>query len=233
MSSVLAVPLPQSKWSIESQWIGAYVAGQAICIGTATAAYGLALLIGANDPAASSLLKSVSFGLAIATELIFAVAITMMRGLVLRQVIPAFPIRLWLVVVVAMMMALHVVVGSSAYDPAAARPRPDMTPGFLVIGLLMSGIAGLIMGLIFGTVEALVVRRAADGAMVWALMTGAAWGVGTMLMMGVGGLMMLYPGLSPALVAVVGGATKIAGGAVVALVTLPALKGLRPRQSAV
>ena len=227
--SSLAVPMPQSQWSIGSQWIGAYVVGQAICLATAAASYGLAVLIGANDPAAGAALKTIALGLTIVTELIFAIAITTMRGLVLRQVLPAFPIRLWIVVIVALMMLLHLAAGASSLDPAAVRAKTEMTPGFFAIGLLMASIAGLIMGLIFGTVEALVVQRVADGAMVWALMTGAAWSAGTVLMMAVGGVMLLYPGLSPAAIAIVGAATKIAGGAIVGLVTLPALKGLRPR----
>jgi hypothetical protein len=229
MSSLVSVSLPRPKWSIGSQWVAAYVAGQAICVVTAAAAFGIATLIGANDPAASGTLKGVAVALAVVTELIFVIAITTMRGLVLRQVLPAFRFRLWIAVVAGAMMALYALSGASSFEQAAARTTQEMTLSLLMFALVGASIASLIVGLLFGALEAMVIRRAADGAIVWALMTGLGWSVGTVTLIAVGGAVLIYPGLSPVAMAVLAAVAKIAGGAVVALATLPALKQLRPR----
>jgi hypothetical protein len=229
MSSLVVASPPRSNWSIGSQWVGAYVAGQVICVTTAAAVFGIATFIGANDPAATGTLKGVAVALAVLTELIFVFAITTMRGLVLRQVLPAFPIRLWVVVVAGAMMALYALSGASSFGQATARANPEMTSSLLMFALVGASFASLIVGLIFGAIEAMVIRRAADGAIAWALITAVGWSAGTVTLIAVGGAVMLYPGHSPAATAVLAGMAKIAGGAVVALATLPALKQLRPR----
>ena len=49
-------------------------------------------MIGANDPVAARL-SSAAFWLALGAELTFAVSLAMLRGLVLRQVLPNFSMR--------------------------------------------------------------------------------------------------------------------------------------------
>jgi hypothetical protein len=228
MSTALAVPLPQSRWSIGQQWIAAHIAAQLICFATAGAAYGIASLIGANDPAAGPALLKAALGLAVVTEVIFALASATLRGRVLRQVFPAFPMQLWVFVVAGYILLFGALSGFSG-TAAAPRSAPQFSAGFLLSGLAIISIAGAMMGLVVGTLEALVLRRAAQGAAYWVIWSAVAWSAGIALIFLAGGVMLTVGGLSPVTLVVLGAATKLLAGAVFGVLTLPALKHMQPR----
>ena len=58
-----------------------------------------------------------------------------------------------------------------------------MTAGTWAIGISVAAVMALIMGLVIGCIEALVLRRVSEGAGFWALMVGAAWSAGLVLLM--------------------------------------------------
>ena len=234
MSSVLAAPVPRSNMSLGQKWLGVNVLAQVICVVTAGAAYGVVRLIGADDPAAGASLKNVAYGLTIGTELVFAMSVATLRGVVLRQVLPSFPLLLWIGVVIAYLMSLHFVTGLSpgSNTPVAVRTPTQMSAGLFMLGIGMTAFAGLIMGTIVGTIEALVIRRASEGAAFWAVMTACAWSAGAVLAFVLGSLVLMKPDLSDTTIALAGAAAKLAMGAMAGLITLPALKQLKPRQQA-
>jgi hypothetical protein len=234
MSSVLAVPVPQSGMSLGQQWVGANILAQVICLATAGAAYGVARLIGADDPAAGASLKNIAYGLTLGTELVFAISVAALRGVVLRKVLPGFPLLLWIGVVLAYLMTLHFITGLSpaSNTPVTVRTTTQMSAGLFVLGIGMTAFAGLIMGTIVGTIEALVIRRVSEAAAFWAMMTACAWSAAAVLAFVLGSLAMMQPGLSDTVIAIVGAVAKLAMGAMAGLITLPALKQLKPRQQA-
>ena len=230
MSSVLVSDAPQPKMSFGQQWVGAHVLAQLICVAASAAAYGIGSMIGANDPMTGATLKSAAFWLALGAELTFAVSLAMLRGLVLRQVLPNFSMLLWMAVVMAYVMSFYLLFGTSPASNAPAGVVSSMTAGTWAIGISVAAVMALIMGLVIGGIEALVLRRVAAGTGFWALMVGAAWSAGLVLLMvffvAVDALM---PGASAVTLAVLGAVAKLALGALTGLVTLPALKNLRPR----
>jgi hypothetical protein len=230
MSSTLAMSPPKAVPSIARQWIAAHIAAQLICLTVAAAAYGLATLVGANDPAAGALLKQAAFGLSIAVELIYAVAAAMLRGAVLRQVLPAFPMRLWVVAVAGYLMVFGLLSGLAGQNPApVARGAAQIGGTLMLQGIAMCALLGLLMGLVVGTIEALVLRRAADGAICWALLTAVAWSAGITVVFVAGRVMLMAPGLSMNAMMALGALTKLVVAIVVAAITLPALRQLQPR----
>lgn len=96
----------------------------------------------------------------------------------------------------------------------------------------MTALAGLIMGMIVGTIEAFVIRRAAEAAAFWAMMTACAWSAGAALAFLLGSIAMIKPDLSATTIAIVGVTAKLLMGAMAGLITLPALEQLKPRQRA-
>ena len=230
MSSVLVADAPQPKMSLGQQWVGAHVLAQLICVAASAAAYGIGSMIGANDPVAGAALKSAAFWLALGAELTFAISLAMLRGLVLRQVLPNFSMLLWMAVVMAYVMSFYLLFGTSSASTAPAGAASNMTAGSWVIGISVAAVMALIMGLVIGCIEALVLRRVSEGAGYWALMVGAAWSAGLVLLMVFFAIAhALMPGASAATLTVLGAVAKLALGALTGLVTLPALKKLKPR----
>jgi hypothetical protein len=231
MSSVLIAEAPR-RMSLGRQWIGAHVLAQLICVAASAAAYGIGSVIGANDPAAGAALKSTAFWLAFGVELTFAISIAALRGLVLRQVLPNFSMLLWMAAVMAYVMSFYLLFGMSSAQNTAAGAASNMTASTWAVGISVAAVMALIMGLVIGSIEGLVLRRVADGAGRWALMVGLAWSAGIVLLVTFfAAADALLPGASAATLAVLGAVAKLALGALTGLITLPALRHLRPRQA--
>lgn len=230
MSTVLAVSMPQPRWSVGTQWIAAHVSAQLICLGTAAAAYGIATLVGANDPAAGAALKNVAYGLAILTELIYAFAAASLRGAVLRQVLPVFPMRLWVAVVVGYIMLLGLMSGFTTSSVApAARVAPQLTTSYVLFGVMLSLISGTVVGVAIGAIEALVIRRAADGAAYWAVWMAVAFSASMAVVLAIGTAMLMVPDLSATTIMAIGVVAKLLVGLLMGALTLPALLHITPR----
>lgn len=228
--SALSLSNPESKRSIALQWIGAHLLAQVVCIGTATLAFGLARLLGiATGPAASYL--SVAFVLMLATEAIFIVASAWLRGSVLRRVLPRFEMVPWMIVVAGYMLAFALVSGFSTRLPTTdvAPAAVSLSATALLNGGMIATIMGAIVGLLVGGLEALVIRRAAEGAGVWVLMTMVAWAAMIAMLM-MSSVLLLTLGATTGMAALAGGvAMKFASALLMALLTLPAVLQITPR----
>ena len=232
MSSVLIAEAPRPKMSLGQQWIGAHVLAQLICVSASAAAYGIGSMIGASDPVPGAVLKSASFWLMFGVELTFAFSIAGLRGLVLRQVLPNFSMLLWMAAVLAYVMSFYLLFGAPFVPNSPAVATANMTASTWAIGISAAAVMALVMGLVIGSIEGLVLRRVAGGAGRWALMVGLAWSAGIVLLMTFfAAADALLPGASAATLAVLGAVAKLALGALTGLITLPALKHLKPRQA--
>ena len=229
VSSTFAIA-PQSLPSVSRQWVRAHVLAQVVCLAAAAGVYGLSQLIGANDPGASQTLKTVAIALALGGELIYAVAAAYLRGAVLRQLLPGFPLLGWSLVVVGYLMVTAMFTTLTGNDASAPlKTSPQITAPILLAGFGFLAVLGLVFGLAIGAIEALVLRTVARGTGQWIKWSGLAWG-GAMLLIYVAGMVALKnPGLSPFTLALLGGAIKLAFGLVVGAATLPALTKLTPR----
>jgi hypothetical protein len=96
-------------------------------------------------------------------------------------------------------------------------------------GIMIGGIMGAIVGLLVGGLEALVIRRAAEGAGLWVLMTMVAWGA-VLAMLTSSSMLLVTFGATSGMAAIAGGvALKFASALLLALLTLPAVLHITPR----
>lgn len=230
MSALSISSSPETKGLIARQWIGAHLLAQVVCVAMASAGYSIAKLFGIATPASPKAYLSVAFALALVTELIFVVASAWLRGAVLRQVLPRFQMTPWLVVVGGTMLAMALLSEFSTKVPAdGARAAAGLTTDALMKGLMVSTVAGGIFGLLVGTLEALVIRRAAEGAGLWVLMSAVAWSAAVSLLVTSSLLMVKLDPMSSAMAVAAGFAMKFASALLIALLTLPALLAITPR----
>lgn len=227
--SALSLSNPESKRSIAMQWIGAHLLAQVVCLLTGLLALGIAKALGiATGPMPSYL--SVAFVLMLAMEAIFVVASAWLRGAVLRRVLPRFEMVPWMVVVAVYMLTFALLSGFSTRLPTAdVTPAAAITTTALLNGAMIATIMGAIIGLLVGGLEALVIRRAAEGSGLWVLMTMVAWGA-LLGMLVTSSLLLVTFGATSGMAAIVGGvALKFASALLLALLTLPAVLQITPR----
>ncbi|MBM3530130.1 MAG: hypothetical protein FJX62_18765 [Alphaproteobacteria bacterium] len=233
MSAALDVYSQHSNPSLGRQWVLAHVGAQVVFLAAAGIAYLSSVAIGAEDPAAGVTLKRIALGLTVAADVIFALAFAWMRGAVLQVAVPKFPMTLWMIVVTGYMSAFFVLGNVFGVTPAVAPPT-SIAPTLFFGGLMAALIAGALLGAVFGTVEALVIRRAAQGALLWVVWMAAAYSVDIAVLYSASVLALQTLGAtaltttSLAASAALVGVMKIFAGLILALVTLPALKALRP-----
>lgn len=215
--------------SLALQWVGAHLLAQLVCIVTASAGYGLAKLFGLTPPGSARTFLSAAFAIGLVTELIYVTASAWLRGRVLRKVLPRFSMTPWLIVVGGYMLALALLSGFSTVVPAEGmRPQPGVSTDMLMKGVMVSTIAGALFGLLVGSLEAIVIRRAAEGTGVWILASMIAWSAALTALVSSSLLLVQVDPASPSML-VAGFAMKIVSALIVALLTLPALLAITPR----
>jgi hypothetical protein len=228
--SALSLSNTQSKSSIAVQWIGAHLLAQVVCIATALLMLGIAKVLGiATGPMPSYL--SVAFALMLAMEAIFIAASAWLRGSVLRRVLPRFEMAPWMIVVALYMLAFALLSGFSTRLPAVdTTPQAaSMTTSALMNGAMIATIMGALVGLLVGGLEALVIRRAAEGAGLWVLMTMVAWGA-MLAMLTSSSMLLVALGATTGMAALAGGvALKFGSAMLMAVLTLPAVLHITPR----
>ncbi len=230
MSALTISSQPEAKGAIARQWIGAHLLAQVICLVTASIGYGGAKLLGIATPDSPKSYLSVAFALALVTELIFVVASAWLRGAVLRQVLPRFQMVPWLIVVGGYLLAMALLSGFSTKVPIdGARAAADLTADALVKGLMVSTVLGAIFGLLVGSLEALVIRRSAEGAGLWVLMTMVAWSAALSFLVVSSLLLVKLDPMSATMSMATGFALKFASALLIGLLTLPALLAMTPR----
>jgi hypothetical protein len=230
MSSTLALPESGLRSALVRQWIMAHVIAAAVCVATAFAASSLAKVFGFDAKDAAPAAKYAAIALVVVVEVVYAFTYAWLRGAVLRQVFPNFPMRAWCIVIVAMILALATVAGFSA-DTVTRTPSAGsaFTLDKLPMLLLAMAVAASVIGLVFGTLEALVLRTVATGAGVWAMMSAVAHAAGAVVL-ALGSLpVLLQPGLGEATMLVAALVVRVLMQGTVGAVMLPALKSLSPR----
>jgi hypothetical protein len=228
--SALSLSNTQSNGSIAMQWIGAHLLAQVVCIAIALLTLGIAKVLGIATGAMPSYL-SVAFALMLAMEAMFIAASAWLRGSVLRRVLPRFEMAPWMIVVALYMLAFTLLSGFSTRLPAVdTTPQAvSMTASALMNGIMIGSIMGAIVGLLVGGLEALVIRRAAEGAGLWVLMTMVAWGA-VLAMLTSSSMLLVTFGATSGMAAIAGGvALKFASALLLALLTLPAVLHITPR----
>ena len=212
------------------QWICAHLLAQLVCIATVSAGYGLAKLFGIATPNSARTFLSAAFVIGVVTELIYVAASAWLRGAVLQQVLPRFRMLPWLAVVGGYMLAMALLSGFSTVMPAdGTRKVTEVTADFLMKGLITSTVMGAIFGLLVGSLEALVIRRAAEGAGLWILMNMVAWS-GALSMLVTSSLLLVKAApMSATMIVAVGFAMKITSALIIAVLTLPAVLYITPR----
>ncbi len=232
MSAALAIPVSQLSPSTSRQWLLAHVLAQLVCLGTAAGVYGLSHVIGATDPAAGQAMKTLALVLGLATELIYVVALAMLRGTVLRRVLPGFPMLAWTFAVTGALMFVPLLLAVTGSNAAPIKTVPQLTNAMLLSGFGFVVVLGFVFGLLVGSVEALVLRKVARGGGQWIKWSGFAWGGAMVAVYATGLIAVKNPQLSIASLAVLSVVMKIAQGLMIGAATLPALERLEPRYQA-
>ena len=210
----------QAASSLERQWLYAHVAAQIIGLSAAAAAYGLSRAVGAN-------VAAVAFGLG--AELVFAISFAALRGVVLRRVLPAFPLAAWIVAVAAALMLVPVAAALFGAGAAPVPSVPRVTHAMLNAGFGFMVFVGLLFGLLIGAVEALMLRKSALNLGQWVKWSGYAWGGSTVVVYMAGLIVMGNPSLSVSSFALLVLVMKIVQSVLIAGTTWTALEQIEPR----
>jgi hypothetical protein len=230
MSSTLALPESGLRSALVRQWVMAHVVAAAVCVVTAFAASGLAKVFGFAAKDATPAAKYAAVALVVIVEVIYALTYAYLRGAVLRQLLPKFPMRAWCLVIVGMILAIATVAGFSA-NTVTKTPQTAsaFTADKIPMLLLAVSIASLVIGLIIGTIEALVLRRVATGGGVWAMLSSVAFAAGAIVFALGSSLVLLQPGLGEATMLLASLVLRILMQGTVGLVMIPGLRSLQPR----
>jgi hypothetical protein len=153
--------------SIGSQWIKANAIGAAINIAVTFVAFLVGQMLGVNESGASGVIQT-GFVIVAAAALTFGLFVLgYLSGVVLRTKLPAFPMRNWL--------ALYVVLGAIfGLISALAWLNPETSQDIgpvdtdVVVGLALgAAIAGVAISAAVGSLQALILRPAAEGLGRW------------------------------------------------------------------
>jgi hypothetical protein len=152
---------------IGSQWIKANVIGIVIYVAATFIAYLLGWLLGVNEPNAARSLQVAYVVIATVALACGLLVLGYLAGVVLRTVLPAFPMRGW----VALYLVTGVLAGlASAIVWLTPETTPDVGPVDLDLVLALSlgaALIGAFGGALFGALQALIMRSAARGLLLW------------------------------------------------------------------
>jgi len=152
---------------IGSQWIKANAIGGVINVALTFVAFLIGQLLGVSEPAAAMAVQSGFVVIATAALAFGLFVMGYLSGVVLRAKLPAFPMRNWL--------ALYVVLGAifgliSAVAWLTPETSPDIGPvdtDIVVAVAIGAVIVGVMIGAAVGSLQALVLRPAAQGLGRW------------------------------------------------------------------
>ena len=157
----------EPRRDIGPQWIKANVIGGVIYVTVTFVAYVVGLILGVNEPGTSIALQAVFVVIATAALAFGLLVLGYLAGVVLRTKVPAFPMTGWL----ALYGIAGVLVGLvSALAWLTPETSPDLDPidADIVVGLATgAAIVGAAGGAMFGSLQALILRSAAQGLGLW------------------------------------------------------------------
>ena len=231
MSDTLAMPLPQGAPSTGRNWVKANIMAALISVaaGLAVLVVGHALGEGKADAGmVAQVVIALTHALAsVATLAAYAV----LPGRVLRQKLPRFPMRAWIVLHVVAGLLIGIYTGYGALEPTT--DSNELTEQLatlpIMIGILFGGpLVGAIFGLVVGSFQALIMRRAARGLGLWIGFSVIAGMLSVTVMMAVG-FTALPPTVSNVMGQVLMLITAFLTEIIMAVVMLPAVARLTPR----
>jgi hypothetical protein len=149
-----------------------------------------------------------------------------LTGAVLRRIVPAFPWRSWLAVHLVIGLVVGAGAGALLAQPGDSEPMDWNDTAFLLFLFAVVPVGGAALRALLGGLQALILRRVATGTGAWIAFSALA--AGMMLLIVVAALPFLPSGPSFAAEAAIQGVVVLAC-VPSAIVTLPALRRLRPR----
>jgi hypothetical protein len=232
MSDALAVSMPQPAPSVGRSWVKANVLAALINAALGLAALLLVQTLGVTKPDAGTVSKVIAFvtyfvaggaGLAIFATL---------NGRVLREKLPAFPLRTWITLHTAAGLLLGIFAGFGALQPPTdVSELTRAWPAAYMIAFVFGGaIGGAIAGVIAGSFQALIMHKAAHGLGAW---IGFSILAGVLAMMVYTLLIIMGVPLTTMTGEIIARALAIVMAAVAAFTMVPAVSRLTPRHETV
>ena len=221
-----AIPDAGSPPTLSERWIKANIAAAIISGVASFALYLVKQAVGAAEPQAGSGALLVLYLAAIVFSGFAGAAGGVLTGAVLQRIVRRLPVRTWITLHAAMSIVVGVVVelmeASRVEKTTEAMP---LDPGVLPSSLVF----GAIVGVVVGSLEALVLRQVASGLAAWIKWNAIAYAAAWLLLVTGAALLLSGASLTGELI---NQALSFAAAIIVALLTLPALPLLQPRASA-
>jgi hypothetical protein len=230
ITAATAMPMPETGPSVNSNWIKANTVAAAIYAVFGTLTFLSDKLLAINDPATATAFRGIAAAIALAGTIVPIIAYAMLTGAVLREKLPAFSQRGWIAVhgsigaLLGVGLAAFILFGGSASNNA-----PVPTPSLPVIlgGLAIGAVLAAMFGALMGSLQALVLRKAATGTGRWIVLSAIATPLMLVAVVGVAyALGQNSSGFAGGLVMQVTVFVAMIGAAVI---MLPALNRLTPR----
>ena len=229
ISASTAMPMPETGPSVSANWIKANTIAAAIYAAAGTLTFVTDKLLAVNDPTTAMTFRGIAAAIALAGTIVPIVSYAMLTGAVIGEKLPAFSKRGW----IAMHGSIGAVLGMSfaaftLFGPVSNSAPPPTPPlPVLMAGLGIAVVFAAIFGALMGSLQALVLRKAATGTGTWIALSAAA----TPLMLVVLGIVAFGfgktdGGFTGALAMQVAAFAGMIG---VAAIMLPALNRLVPR----
>jgi hypothetical protein len=152
---------------IASQWIKANVIGGAINVAVTFVAFLVGQVLDVNEPDASAVLQAGYVMLATAALAFGVVALGYLSGVVLRTKLPAFPMHRWLTLYIALGVAFGLVSALAWLTPDTAEDIGPVKTDIAVTAAVGAALAGAAIAAAVGSVQALILRPAAQGLGLW------------------------------------------------------------------
>jgi hypothetical protein len=158
-----------AKPSIAIHWIRNCILSALVALAASLLIYGARRATGAAA-ADAGLGAVVTCYVAVASLAALAgAADAVLAGAVLQRVVPFLPVRAWIAlhVVVMVVIALGIEMILNLLPEDAETPSLDELPKDMVSLLAGGALVGTAMGTVIGTLQSLVLRRAAEGTAMW------------------------------------------------------------------
>lgn len=181
----------------------------------------LGLSGGEGGPAA----KAILIAFEIVAGLVYMALYARMTGAVLRRIVPDLPQGTWLAAHLAVGVFAGAALGLLLLEPDSDEAIDWADPDFLILLALLT-LCAVLLGAVFGAVQAAVLRRVAHGALFWIGLSAVAMGAVAFAAIAV----LPFQAPRPTLASEILNAILFAlVGILMAVIMLPALRRLRPR----
>jgi hypothetical protein len=162
---------------VNSHWIKANTIAAAIYAVFGTLTFVTDKLLAINDPATAMAFRGIAAAVALVGTIVPIIAYAMLTGAVLREKLPAFSQRGWIAMhgsigaVIGIGFAAFILFGGSASNNA---PEPTLSAPVLLAGLAVAGVFATMFGALMGSLQALVLWKAATGTGRWIVLSAIA-----------------------------------------------------------